>query len=77
MNTPLTHDIVRDEGSFYSFHVEVKGLEYRIIHILLAFGGSISTSAKRNENSRFSLLKVDNRIGYECPMNACRCADSG
>jgi hypothetical protein len=71
MNTPLTHDIIGDKGSFYSLHIEVQCLEYRIIHILLAFGGFVSTSAERDENSHFSLLKVNNRVRYECPMNAC------
>jgi len=71
MNAPLTHDIVGDEGSLYSIHVELQGLEYRIVHILLALGGLVSTSAKRNEDSRLSLLKVNHRIGYECPVNAC------
>ena len=43
MNTPLTHDIVADEGSLYPLHIEVQGLEYGIVHILLAFGGLIFT----------------------------------
>jgi hypothetical protein len=41
MDAPLTHDIVGDEGGLYSLHIEVQGLEYGIVHILLAFGGSI------------------------------------
>ncbi len=43
MNAPLTHDIVADEGSLYPLHIEVQGLEYGIVHILLAFGGLIFT----------------------------------
>ena len=43
MNTPLTHDIIADEGGFYSLHIEVQGLENGIVHVLLAFGGSIFT----------------------------------
>ena len=39
MNTPLTHDIKGDEGSLYSLHIKVEGLEYGIVHILLAFKG--------------------------------------
>jgi hypothetical protein len=43
MNTPLTHDIIGDEGSLYSLHIKVQSLEYGIVHILLAFGASIFT----------------------------------
>jgi hypothetical protein len=40
----LTHDIIGDEGSLYSLHIKVESLEYRIVHVLLAFGDSILTS---------------------------------
>ena len=42
MNAPLAHYIVADEGRFYAAHVKIQGFEYRIIHISLAFGTSIS-----------------------------------
>jgi hypothetical protein len=38
----LTHDIVANKGRLYAAHVKVQGFEYRIIHVLLAFGTSIS-----------------------------------
>src|ERR1700679_1650193 len=43
MNAPLTHYIVANEGSFYAAHVKVQGFEYRIVHISLTFGASISS----------------------------------
>jgi hypothetical protein len=73
MNAPLTHDIIGDEGGLYSLHVKVKGLEYGIVHIFLAVEEFIFHPAytERYENSRFSLLKVNNRIRYKRPVNAC------
>ena len=43
MNTPLTHDIVTDESGLYPLHIKVQGVEYRVVHILLAFEGLIFT----------------------------------
>ena len=40
MDAPLTHDVVGDEGGLYSLHIKVQGLEYGIVHIFLAIGGS-------------------------------------
>ena len=42
MNTLLTHYIIANKGSFYAPHVKVQGFEYRIIHVSLALGASIS-----------------------------------
>jgi hypothetical protein len=73
----LTHDIVGDEGGLYSLHIEVQGLEYGIVHILLAFGRSIHQGhANGNEHLRLSLLKVNNGIRHKGPMNACRGTNS-
>ena len=43
MNTPLAHDIIGYEGGLYSLHIKVASLEYRIVHVLLAFGGEMLT----------------------------------
>jgi hypothetical protein len=42
MNAPLAHDIVANKGRLYAFHVKVQGFEYRIVHIFLTLGASIS-----------------------------------
>jgi len=47
MNAPLTHDIIGYEGSLYSLHIEVQGLENGVVHVLLALGGSFLPSVFR------------------------------
>lgn len=47
MNTPLTHNIVRDEGGLYSVHIKVQGFEYGVVHVSLTVGGPIYTSLLR------------------------------
>src|SRR5260221_6436927 len=42
MNTPLTHDIVANEGRLYATHVKVQGFEYGIVHVFLTLRASIS-----------------------------------
>src|SRR5260221_8292734 len=42
MNTPLTHDIVANEGHLYAAHVKVQGFEYGIVHVFLTLQASIS-----------------------------------
>ena len=44
MNTSLTHDIIGDESGLHSLHIKVESLEYRIVHVLLAFEDSILPS---------------------------------
>jgi len=42
MNAPLTHDIIANKGCLDSAHVKVQGFEYRIIHVFLTLGASVS-----------------------------------
>jgi hypothetical protein len=76
----LAHDIVANEGCLYAAHFKVQRIEYRIVHVFLTFGASISpgmpTDTDRYGNSRFALLKINYGIWHKGPMYACRSPNS-
>jgi len=72
MNAPLTHNIVANESCLDAIHVKIQGFKYRIIHVFLTIGESVSPSMlidMGTQYSRFTPLVLP-RLGSELAWQA-------
>ena len=79
MNAPLTHDIIANESCLDAIHVKVQSFKYRIIHVFLTIGESVSPSMVIDMGtwySCFTSLKINYRVWHKSTMYACHSPNS-
>jgi len=68
MNALLTYDIVANESCLYAVHVKVQGFKYRIVHISLTSGASVSQGLLTDMGTHTSpLWKSTMEAGTKAP----------